>query len=134
METRLNNMISKSQKTEGPPEKYEFKSLLRQKYFNERFKERQLPASMLKQECRRGVLNFLLMSEFLAKPEDAIGYCEEITAKYLLKYFPYQCFCCQRLASHMLIAKCSSKEEESCDHQICLQCALELYQFLEQSQ
>jgi len=32
-------------------EKYEFKSLLRQKYFNERFKEKALPTEILNKEC-----------------------------------------------------------------------------------
>lgn len=87
--------------------------------------------SILKRECQRGVLNFMLLSEYLVKPEDAIGYCEDITAKYLLKYFPYQCQCCHRFSSHILVVKCSANDDISCDSQICLTCALELFEFLE---
>ena len=67
---------------------YIFKSLLRQNYFNERFKAKSLPASILKKECQREYKNLTIGSENLTEMEN-IQYCEEITASYLTKYFPY---------------------------------------------
>jgi hypothetical protein len=72
----------------------------------------------------------------LAEPEK-VTYCEEITSKkssYLLKYFPYKCILCKRHSSDILIAQCSSMEDkESCNSSLCLQCAEEFLEFMQES-
>ena len=88
---------------QGDSKKYVFKSLLRQEYFNQRFKYKDLKLSS---KVRREVQNFVLVSDLLADPEQ-VTYCEEITSKksaYLLKYFPYKCVLCKKHSSHILIA------------------------------
>lgn len=50
MNIRRQNMLNASTKPDGN-KKYVFKSLLRQDYFNQRFKEKELPYSCLKNEC-----------------------------------------------------------------------------------
>lgn len=74
------------------------------------------------------------MSELLPKPEQ-INYCQDITASYLIKYFPYQCSLCSRFASEILVAQCSTQEQiSSCNSPICMDCSLEFYQFMKDSE
>jgi|TARA_B110000285_G_scaffold180177_1_gene203144 hypothetical protein len=47
-------MLNQSTKPDAN-QKYVFKSLLRQDYFNQRFKEKELPKSCLMKECQREV-------------------------------------------------------------------------------
>lgn len=80
-----------------------FKSLLRQDYFNQRFRSKNVPAYMRKQECRKIAQNLILLSELLlhnashlqhdsSQEQGVVKYCAAIGSKksaYLLKYFPY---------------------------------------------
>lgn len=50
---------------------------------------KQLPVEILRKECQREIQNFMLMSKHLTENEEKIEYCEDISAGYLLKYFPY---------------------------------------------
>ena len=113
-------------------QKYVFRSLLRQNYFNERFKYKDMPDYMKRKDCQREVQNFNLFSTLLKKPE-TVSYCEQITSRksaYLLKYMPYQCSLCSRFSSNILIAQCSADNSNSCNSSICLQCANEFYEFM----
>jgi hypothetical protein len=135
--------------------KYVFKSLLRQDYFNQRFKANPLPSSLAAQSSRRIAQNFMLMTDLLiqnathVQPDSSIEqgvvkYCASIRSKksaYLLKYFPYQCLSCQRYTNEILIVQCGSalepqdqghelQESFSCNSAICLECSLKYYQLV----
>ena len=135
--------------------KYVFKSLLRQDYFNQRFKANPLPSSLAAQSSRRIAQNFMLMTDLLiqnathVQPDSSIEqgvvkYCASIRSKksaYLLKYFPYQCLSCQRYTNEILIVQCGHAlepqdqthelpESFSCNSAICLECSLKYYQMV----
>ena len=83
----------------------------------------------MKKECQREYKNLTIGSEKLIEMEN-IQYCEEITASYLTKYFPYQCGCCQRFTNTILIVKCSPIDMQACDTPICVDCSLEVFEGL----
>ena len=118
-------MVGKKEKIDTK-QKYVFKSLLRQDYFNARFKENSLPPNIMNKGCQKEVNNFILMSEFLLKVEE-VTYSEDITGDYLLKYFPYQCSVCEHFTNQILISKCSQDDTVSCNKPVCLKCSLEMY-------
>ena len=131
---------------------YVFKSLLRQDYFNQRFKSQHLPVNMRNKECRRIAQNFLLISELLVNnaahiQQDSsldsgiVKYCGAIRSKkssYLLKYFPYQCLSCLRFSNEILIVQCGKMRSEedqfedrfSCNSAVCLECALKFFEYI----
>lgn len=127
-----------------------FKSLLRQDYFNQRFKANPLPSSLAAQSSRRIVKNFVLITDLLiqnashVQPDSSIEqgvvkYCASIRSKksaYLLKYFPYQCLSCLRFTNEILIVQCGDvqatdpQDSFSCNSAICLECSLKYYQMV----
>ena len=107
-------------------DQYVFKSLLRQDYFNKRFKSKDIPTNMRNQECRRIAQNLIVMSELLLTnashlqqdssfQQGIVKYCATISSQrgaYLLKYFPYQCLSCARFSNEILIVQCRSEHNE----------------------